>query len=122
MECAKSLSAVDKRGKPAARMPLRACANGLWSGPEPEEIRVLTWTERRILRLARVYCTITRVAARHLLWARDKPETLPQYATTNVIAFLQNPDGAVRTLCLLSQELCQDLYGGWHFVRISSKR
>ena len=110
VHCAKQLKKVDSKGKPAVGMPLQALANGLWLGPEPEEIRMLTWTERRVLRLARVYCCVKRVLEKEVPWARGKPEVLPQYSTRNVIAFLQNPDGAVRTLCLLPQDLCQDLY------------
>ena len=109
-DCAKHLKKVDSKGKPAVRMPLQALANGLWLGPEPDEIRMLTWSERRVLRLARTYCSIKRVLEKDVAWARGKPEALPQYTTSNVIAFLQNPDGAVRTLCLLPQDLCQDLY------------
>ena len=57
--CARPLSRLDATGTPAPKIPTQACANGLWQGPEPEEIKCLTWAERRVLRLAGVYCTIT---------------------------------------------------------------
>ena len=59
--CARPLSRLDATGTPAPKLPTQACANGLWQGPEPEKIKCLTWAERRVLRLARVYCTITRI-------------------------------------------------------------
>ena len=91
-------------------MPKVACANGLWQGPEPQEIRVLTWAERRVLRLARVYCTVKRVLAQDVPWARGNPDALPQYTTRNVVAFLQDPNSAVRTLCLLPEELSKEVH------------
>ena len=52
-------------------MPLRARARGLWQGPEPEAIKRLTYAERRILRLARVYVTVKRVSKHIAAWAKD---------------------------------------------------
>ena len=34
---------------------------------------------------------------------------MPQYSTNNVIAYPQNPDAAVRTICLFPEELYQSL-------------
>ena len=62
----------------------------------------------RVTRLARLYCTIKRVLAKDAPWARDNADALPQYTTRNVVAFLQNPDGAIRTLCLMPDDLCKD--------------
>ena len=108
--CAKCLSFVDSKGTPAPKMPKEACANSLWQGPEPQEIRDLTWAERLVLRLARVYCTVKRVPAQNVPWARGNPDALPQYTTRNVVAFLQDPNGAVRTLCLLPEQLSKEVY------------
>ena len=108
--CARSLTKVDGKGTPTPTLPLQACANGLWQGPEPKEISSLTWAERRVLRLGRVYCTVKRVLANVAPWARDNPDALPQYTTRNVVAFLQNPDGAVKTLCLLPDDLAKDVH------------
>ena len=54
--------------------------------------------------------TVKRIGEKHAPWARDHPDALPQYTTNNVIAFLQNPDSAVRSLCLLPEEFCKDVH------------
>ena len=41
-----------------------ARARGLWGGPEPPELRVLTYVERQILSLARVYVVVKRIMAK----------------------------------------------------------
>jgi hypothetical protein len=110
VHCAKCFSTLDFRGRPAPKMPLRACANGSWQGREPQVISTLTWAERRVLRLARVYCSVKRILAQDAPWARNNQLVLPQYSTRNVVAFLQNPDSAVRTLCLLPADLSKDVY------------
>lgn len=97
-------------GKPTARKPYKARANGLWGGPEPEEIRCLTYAERRVLRLARVYASVKRVLEKDALWARGNTAALPQYSTRNVVAYMQDPDTARAVLCLSPSQLCQDLY------------
>jgi hypothetical protein len=97
-------------GAPATKMPVKARANGLWGGPEPEEIRRLTYAGRRVLRLARLYASIKRVLGKDAPWAKGHGAALPQYSTRNVIAFAQDPDTAIRVLCLAPCELAQDLY------------
>ena len=42
-------------------MPLVARANGLWRGPEPDELRSLTFCEAKVIDLARVYVSVKRV-------------------------------------------------------------
>ena len=109
-KCAVDLARKNSKGAPAPRLPLIARAHGLWGGPEPEVIRVLSYTERRILRLARVYSTIKRVMGQDVPWAGGNVSATPQYTTRNVVAYTQDPDVAVRTICLLPDDLCKDLY------------
>ena len=42
-------------------VPRRARARGLWGGPEPTVLRILTYVERQILTLARVYVVVKRM-------------------------------------------------------------
>ncbi len=62
--CAANLTrlrgSAEKR-RPAVQMPLFARANGFWGGPLPDELGVLTYVERRVIALARVYVSIKRV-------------------------------------------------------------
>ena len=49
--CAAALSKRRATGAIAVAMPPLARAHGLWSGPEPEEIRRLSYAGRRVLRV-----------------------------------------------------------------------
>ena len=42
-------------------LPACARARGLWGGPEPAVLRALTYVERQILSLARVYVVVKRI-------------------------------------------------------------
>ena len=108
--CTAALCKVRVDGCPALQVPLKARARGLWNGPEPEEIRRLTYTARRVLRLARVYAVVKRVAPRTVPWAHGSEAARPQYSTRNTVAYAQDPDVISRTLCLTPAELAQDLY------------
>ena len=108
--CVPWLTRLDSHQKPCVRMPPLARARNMWTSPEPSAIRCLTAAERRIIRLGRLYSTVKRVTAHDVPWGRDHPEALPQYSTKNAIAFLQNPDSAVRTLCVLPDDLAKDFY------------
>ena len=90
-------------------MPLLCRARGLWGGPEPVEIRVLSYVERRAIQLARVYVAVKRVRRSLLKWTRDCPEARPQYTTRNVTAYPQDLDKVLRAVCLLPEELCSIL-------------
>ena len=98
-----------QNGKPLVRMPLVARANGLWQGPEPEVIRNLSYAERRILRLARVYTTVKRVSKGAAIWAKDNEAALPQYTTRNTVSYAQDPDAVLLTVGLMPAELKTDL-------------
>ena len=43
------------------------------------------------------------------MWARSDASALPQYTTNNVVAYPQEPDAAVRALCLLPEQLVKVL-------------
>ena len=43
---------------PAVRMPEDARANGLWHGPDPEELSALTCCECKVINLARIYVSV----------------------------------------------------------------
>ena len=97
-------------GKPAVRMPECARARGFWGGPEPAVLRQLSFAERKVLRLARVYSTVKRISAHILPYGRLHPEALPEYSTRNVVAYAQDPDAVMRVLCVPPEQLAQDLY------------
>ena len=42
-------------------MPFLARANGLWGGPEPRELAVLSYAERKAVQLARLYISVKMV-------------------------------------------------------------
>ena len=97
-KCATSLSKRRARGGFAVQTPHMARAKGLWQGPEPEAIRVLTNTGRRILRLARVHACVKRVSPHLTPWATANERARPQYSTRNAVAFAQDPDAVVQVL------------------------
>ena len=43
-----------------------------------------------------------------MVWGKCRG--VAQYTTNNVVTYTQDPDVAVRTLCLLPGDLCKDLY------------
>ena len=99
---------MDKaKGRFLLTLPQECRARGLWGGPEPVELRDCTYVERRVLSLARVYVTVNRVMLPHAGYMRKTPEARPYYSTKNTIAYPQDPDAAVRAVCLLPEELCK---------------
>mgnify|MGYP002809608782 CR=1 FL=1 len=78
--------------RPAVRMPLFARANGLWGGPLPEELGVLTYAERRVIALARVYVSIKRVHPEGAPYIRDVSSGQPLYHERNVVAYPQTQE------------------------------
>ena len=95
-----------ERGAPAVEMPFLCRARGLWGGPEPEEIRVLSYVERRVINLARVFTAVKTVRRGHNTWMHRCPDATPQYTTRNVVAYPQDPDKVLRAVSLLPEELC----------------
>ena len=49
-----------KSRRPDVRMPVLARANGMWRGPDPVELSVLSYTETKVINLARVYVSVKR--------------------------------------------------------------
>ena len=108
--CRTALSHKSYQDDSAVKMPPYARARGLWNGPEPVELKVLTYTERRVLRLARVYQTVKRISSHLVPWAKTSLTALPQYTTRNVVAYAQDPDAVTRVLCLTPEQLAKDIY------------
>ena len=85
--CRAALSAVESRtGKPRARMPPMARANGLWRGPDPEELRQLSYCEAKVINLARVYVSVKRVFLDRRSYAGTSAKEAPLYHQRNVVA------------------------------------
>lgn len=104
--CRSALQKRDKFGSPRPAMPDIARARGLWGGPEPEEIKVLTFLERRVTQPARVYCVIKRVLGKTVPWAKGNMAAMPQYTTKNTVAYPNDPSSLMRMICLLPEDLC----------------
>ena len=98
--CASAFRSRHADRAPNVRAPALARAAGLWQGPEPAEIRALTYTERRVLRLARNDACVKRVAPHVAPWAAANERARPQYTTRNVAAFVQDPDAMVQLCCV----------------------
>ena len=78
--CREALShTVGKRQLPAPRMPPEARANGLWRGPDPPELAQLSYTEAKVINLARVYVSVKRVFLDRSSYARTSATEAPLY-------------------------------------------
>jgi len=108
-KCTAALRKRDSKNAPRPEMPYYARARGMWGGPEPVAIQLLSFTERRVIQLARVYTLLKRVLRKHAPWAKGNPAALPQYTTQNTVAYPNDPASVTRTVCLLPEELCQDM-------------
>ena len=51
----------DAKKNPNLRMPEYARANGFWHGPDPEELRELSYAECKVINLARIYVSVKRI-------------------------------------------------------------
>ena len=107
--CYGGLSAKDTAGAPKLRMPLLARANGLWGGPEPAELASLTYTERKIIQLARLYVSVKRVFLNTKNYARACRDDTPMYHERNVVAYPQNLDVVQKLLGVSPQRLVEVL-------------
>ena len=114
--CLAGFSRKDAKGNPKLHMPEQARANGLWGGPESEELRVLSYAERKVIQLARVYVSVKRVFLDARSFAQTTHLTSPQYHEKNVVAYPQNPDMVHRvfglTPILLADTLTVQFSGG----------
>ena len=89
-------SGKDKR--PAPRMPAEARANGLWRGPDPPQLAALSYSEAKVINLARVYVSVKRVFLDRSSYAPTTAGEAPLYHQKNVVAYPQNPDAAIRAV------------------------
>ncbi|CAK0873829.1 unnamed protein product [Prorocentrum cordatum] len=112
-ECAEALSNThtDSRGRcrPRLRMPSEALANGMWRGPDPEELTNLTYTECKVINLARVYVSAKRVLLDRASFARPSADEAPRYHQKNVVAYPQSPDAALTAIGLSPMALAHTL-------------
>ena len=106
--CLTALKRKNAHGAPCAEMPVCSRAHGLWGGPEPQELRDLTFIERRVIQLARVYAMVKRVLRKHVPWARDNEAAIPQYTTHNTVAYPNDPGKLLRIICMLPEDLAAD--------------
>eukprot|EP00973_Karenia_brevis_P022744 3129594-Karenia_brevis.AAC.1 len=75
-----------------------ARANGLWRGPDPEELKRLSYCEAKVVNLARVYVSVKRVFLDRRSYAGTSAQEAPLYHQRNVVAYPQNPDAALRVM------------------------
>ena len=68
-------------------MPRDARANGLWHGPDPIELRDLSYCEAKVINLARVYVSIKRVFLDRRSYAGIGRNDAPLYHQKNVVAY-----------------------------------
>jgi len=108
-KCRLGFTEKSKDGVPRLVMPPCARARGLWGGPEPEQISELTYVERKILRLARVYVCVKKLMREDAKWARGSTDALPQYTTKNAVAFAQDPEQLKRLVGVMPEDLVSDV-------------
>ena len=80
-------------------MPDVARANGMWRGPDPNELADLTYCENKVINLAKVYVSVKRVFLGRSSYAPTGQRESPLYHQRNVVAYPQDPDAA---LCALA--------------------
>ena len=88
-------------------MPELARANGLWRGPDPEELSDLSYAETKVINLARVYVSVKRIFLDRRSYARTTDSEAPRYHQKNVVAFPQNPDAALRAIGMSPENLAK---------------
>ncbi len=90
-------------------MPHMARANGMWRGPDPDELQRLSYCERKVINLARVYVSVKRIFLDRASYARTNALEAPLYHQRNVVAYPQNPDAALRALGMSPSNLARML-------------
>ena len=90
-------------------MPEMARANGMWHGPDPVELKVLSYAEAKVINLARIYVSVKRVFLDRSSYARTSAAEAPLYHQRNVVAYPQNPDAALKVLGMNPVTLAQTL-------------
>ena len=107
--CRESLSGVTKNNKPAVKMPDVARANGMWRGPDPEELIALSYAECKVINLARIYVSVKRVFLDRTSYAQTSAAEAPLYHQKNVVAYPQSVDSAVSLLGVNPKDLASML-------------
>ena len=88
-------------------MPALARANGLWGGPPPVELVQLSYAERKVIQLARLYISVTRVYLDTAAGAHQRRDEASMYHEKNVVAYPQNPDTVVLAVGLMPADPCK---------------
>ena len=109
-KCSEALAKTTAKGIPDAKISYEALARGLWQGEEPDEIKILSWQERRILRLGRTYASVKRVLVNAMPGRISYLDATPQYTTRNVVSFPQDLDTALQVICLMPEDLPKDIH------------
>ena len=109
--CLKALSKVEAASgkKPDVRMPMYARANGLWRGPDPQELAGLSYAETKVINLAKLYVSVKRVFLDRGSYAATSKSEAPLYHQKNVVAYPQNPDAALCAMGLTPESLARTL-------------
>ena len=88
--CRECLAQRTVQGEPLPKLPPQARANGLWGGPDPDELSCLTLAERKAIQLARVYVCVKRVFLDRRNYAAGSRGETPLYHERNVVAYPEN--------------------------------
>ena len=82
----------------------------MWHGPDPEELRVLSYAECKVVNLARIYVSVKRVFLDRASHAgASSSAAIPQYHQKDVVAYRQSPDAALESLGLSPATLSKTL-------------
>ena len=108
--CRQCLCAFTRRSAkqpllPQVEMPAFCRAHGFWGGPEPEEIRVLSPVERRVIQLGHCYVSVRRVLVGGDSYVRLGDDAIPQYHSRNVFAVPQETEAVQQVVGLLPENL-----------------
>lgn len=107
--CCSALGKDARFGQILAKMPLEARANGLWHGPDPEELSRLTYTECKVINLARLFVSVKRIYLDRGSFAGTAKDEAPHYHTNNVVAYPQSPEAALTALGCTPEALAQTI-------------
>ena len=98
-----------KDRKPNVHVPDVARCNGMWRGPDPQELSSLSYCEAKVINLARVYVSVKRVFLDRRSYAGTSFSEAPLYHQRNVVAYPQNPDAALTALGMSPSSLASTL-------------
>ena len=95
-------------GTPTPKLPERARANGLWGGPLPAELECLTYSERKVIQLARCHVCVKRVFLDARSYKRPSGRAeLPKFHEKNVVAYPYHLDLVSKVLGAGPQRLAE---------------